>query len=159
MKQEKQEKMSIFGVGLKLFIPTGIYALLIYALEYFGGISGKMPFDFDTRMMIGGVLIILGFALLAKAGAMIIKGHGCDELCTDGAYALCRHPIYSAWIVFVIPGVCLMLHAWFYLTVPVFAAGLFRILIKQEEQYLEQRFGQKYLDYKVKTPLLFPRVF
>jgi protein-S-isoprenylcysteine O-methyltransferase Ste14 len=42
------------------------------------------------------------------------------------------------------------------LTVPIIMYSIFRILIKQEELYLQNKFGVEYINYKNKVSLLFP---
>jgi protein-S-isoprenylcysteine O-methyltransferase Ste14 len=39
---------------------------------------------------------------------------------------------------------------------PLLAYGLFRLLVGKEEKYLEERFGQAYLEYKARVPELVP---
>jgi len=36
---------------------------------------------------------------------------------------------------------------------------VFRMLIKKEEDYLEQEFGQQYLEYKKKVKAVFPKLW
>ncbi len=36
---------------------------------------------------------------------------------------------------------------------------IFKILIKNEEDYLENKFGKKYLQYKKRVGTIFPKLF
>jgi protein-S-isoprenylcysteine O-methyltransferase Ste14 len=79
------------------------------------------------------------------------------KLATRGVYAYFRHPIYGSWIVFIVPGVVLMLNSLLGLTVPFFMYVVFSALIKEEEEYLEEKFGDEYFEYKRKVGSIFPR--
>jgi protein-S-isoprenylcysteine O-methyltransferase Ste14 len=71
---------------------------------------------------------------------------------------LVRHPIYSAWIVFILPGIVLPTASWPLLLTPLFAYAAFKLLIRHEDDYLQERFGEAYLDYRnrVNELLLIP---
>lgn len=75
----------------------------------------------------------------------------------DGNFCIVRNPIYSAWIVFIIPGLVLFSRSWPLLLTPVVAYVVFKIMISRETEYLEQRFGDAFLKYRAEVPELFPR--
>ena len=85
-----------------------------------------------------------------------MKAYNSDSLVTRGIYGCCRHPLYSAWVVFIVPGIVLLVNSWIGLTAPFFMYLLLRKLVIQEEIYLERMFGPKYIDYKIKTPCILP---
>lgn len=70
------------------------------------------------------------------------------ELVTDGIFGIVRNPIYSAWIVFIIPGMVIYSRSWPALLTPLVAYLAFKVSIKQEEEYLEEHFGQAYREYR-----------
>ena len=70
--------------------------------------------------------------------------------------ALVRNPIYSAWIVFLIPELAMFSRSWPVLLTPLVAYLAFKTLIRREEEYLEKRFGQRYLGYKSHVNELVP---
>ena len=77
---------------------------------------------------------------------------------TTGVYTKVRHPIYSADI-FLALGVFLFLPT---LKIAVSAAWLTIVLLcwmKLEEAALLHRFGEDYILYKARTPMLFPALF
>jgi len=67
-----------------------------------------------------------------------------------------HHPLYSAWVVFIVPGIIFLENSWIGMTTPVFMYLLLYRLVIKEENYLEQIFGSEYLAYKKKTPCILP---
>jgi protein-S-isoprenylcysteine O-methyltransferase Ste14 len=89
-------------------------------------------------------------------GVTVMRAYNRDELVTSGAFALVRHPIYAAWITLVFPGLALLIRSWPMLLTPLIAYAIFRRLIHREDEYLEQRFGQAYLDYRGRVNEVIP---
>ena len=154
----QKDKMSIFGVGPKLAFLTILYSVLMLVFNAFSKIDLSIKIIPYTFLVIFGViLIIIGIPLLIISFITVKKGYMEDFLCMKGVYSMCRHPLYSAWIIFIVPGIVLILCSWELLTIPVIMYFVFRILIKEEESYLENKFGKQFTDYKSKVSLLFPR--
>ena len=82
------------------------------------------------------------------AARTVMTGYNKDQLATSGISALVRHPIYSAWIIFILPGLGLMTRSWPLLLTPLVAYFVFKLRIHCEDEYLEQRFGEVYLRYR-----------
>ena len=98
----------------------------------------------------------IGLPMLVVAVVSVKGAYKKDELATTGIFGVVRNPIYAAWIVFNIPGLVLLLRSWPMFFAPFLAYGLFKMLVGKEEKYLEERFGQAYLEYKARVPELFP---
>jgi len=80
------------------------------------------------------------------------------ELVTTGIYSICRHPGYLGWFWYVIGTQIIMLN-------PICICGFgytswrfFQTRIKHEEEGLIRFFGEKYEDYRRKTPTLIPLI-
>jgi protein-S-isoprenylcysteine O-methyltransferase Ste14 len=84
------------------------------------------------------------------------RAYNSDRLVTSGIFAVVRHPIYSAWIVVILPGLALLSRSWPLLLVPVVAYVTLKLTIHQEDEYPQQRFSQAYLDYRNGVNELFP---
>ncbi len=104
------------------------------------------------------ILIAIGLALWGASARVIERAFREKRLLTTGAYAIVRHPMYCGLLVFVVPGIALWLRSWPLLAVPVVAVIAFTRLIGREERYLEQTFGQAFLDYKARVHLIVPFV-
>jgi len=94
--------------------------------------------------------------MLVVAARTEITGYNNGQLVTSGLSALVRHPIYSAWIVFILPGLILLTRSWPLLFNPFVAYFVFKLRIHCEDEYLEQRFGQAYLQYRGRVNELIP---
>ena len=86
----------------------------------------------------------------------INRAHNSGKLVTEGIYRCCRHPLYAAWVVFIVPGIVLLADSWIGLTIPLVMYVLLHILVKKEEIYLEERFGEEYVEYKKRVPAVLP---
>ena len=102
------------------------------------------------------VLLIAGISMLVIAARAVTRAYNNDQLVTSGILALVRNPIYSAWLVFIIPGLALLGRSWPLLLTPVIGYAVFKRLIHREDEYLRQRFGKTYLDYRAQVSELIP---
>jgi protein-S-isoprenylcysteine O-methyltransferase Ste14 len=110
------------------------------------------------------LVIITGAAFLLTVVNLALKGLGAPffialsrKLAADWLYAWTRNPMALAALAFF-----LSLGIWFQSTLFVlwalvlFAPALLVFLKVYEERELELRFGASYLEYKSRTPMLFP---
>jgi protein-S-isoprenylcysteine O-methyltransferase Ste14 len=105
---------------------------------------------------VGGILLALGMPMLLTAGITLRPAYNRDELVTSGVFAVVRHPIYSAMIVLNLPGIALLTRSWPLFLMPLVAYTVFKLLIHREDEYLERRFGQAYLDYRARVNEVIP---
>ena len=109
--------------------------------------------------------IITGAAFLLTVVNLALKGFGAPffialsrKLAADWLYAWTRNPMALAFLAFLVS-----LGIWFQSVLFVlwvlilFAPALLVFLKVYEERELEYRFGASYLEYKSRTPMLFPR--
>jgi len=109
--------------------------------------------------------VITGAAALLAVANLAVKGLGAPfaialsrKLTTDWMYAWTRNPMVLATLAFFLSLGIWFRSALFVLWVLiVFAPALLFFVKIYEERELELRFGASYLEYKSKTPLLFPR--
>jgi protein-S-isoprenylcysteine O-methyltransferase Ste14 len=111
------------------------------------------------------LVIISGTAFLLTVGNLALRGLGAPffialsrKLVADWLYAWTRNPMVLAVLTFL-----LSLGIWFQSVLFVvwvlilFAPALLGFVKIYEERELEIRFGASYLEYKSRTPMLFPR--
>jgi len=111
------------------------------------------------------LVIITGAAFLLTVVNLALKGFGAPffialsrKLAADWLYAWTRNPMLLAVLAFF-----LSLGIWFQSVLFVlwvlilFAPALLFFVKVYEERELEIRFGASYLEYKSRTPMLFPR--
>jgi protein-S-isoprenylcysteine O-methyltransferase Ste14 len=107
-------------------------------------------------MTVGIILLILGVPMWLIGVRTIVRAFSRGELVTSGVYRLVRHPLYSAWIVFNFPGIALLCRSWPMLLTSLVAYIMFKLLINREDQFLEQKFGKAYLDYRSQVNEIIP---
>ena len=157
MPGEPGGKMSRWGIGTP-------FTLL--SLGYGGGVcyvSWRWFPDLDmiwpppTVGMAMAILLIGAGVVVHVAGLRRLNGAWeTDRLETEGIYAWVRHPIYSAFVVFYIPALVFLSRHVLCLTIPLFMYVVFSILIRREERYLAERFGEAYHAWRRRTGTLVP---
>jgi protein-S-isoprenylcysteine O-methyltransferase Ste14 len=99
----------------------------------------------------GIALVAWGFLTLWRAGTTIMPNQRADRLVTEGAFRFRRNPIYMGEVLIFLGLAELTHNIWFAILAPLLAITLYVLAIRPEEQHLETRFGQAYLDYKGRT--------
>ena len=101
-------EISRWGVGPSIMVSAGAYAAV-------AGLATRLWPEFClvsavSRMVFlvaGIVLLVIGVPMLLFAARAATLAYNSDKLATTGIFGLTRNPIYSAWIVFIIPGLVL----------------------------------------------------
>lgn len=140
----------MYGVG-------PIYGFVIIAVTVTAVIAGhRMFFEkgiigaLKTPSQVFGILLILFGAWLwhgAVFRAKVDKGITENKLVTTGVYALCRNPIYSAFMFFCTGALLISGNVFFY---PLFFFYwiFMTVLMKcTEEKWLKNLYGKEYEDY------------
>jgi protein-S-isoprenylcysteine O-methyltransferase Ste14 len=152
-----QQKMTHFGVGPKIMLPAFVYAILAgIATYYFPKIFLLRSIPYYILISAGIILLIIGIPMLLIAARAMFRAFDRGELVTTGAFGLVRNPIYCAWIFFILPALALFCRSWPMLLTSLVAYIIFKMLIKREEQYLEEKFGKAYLDYRSRVNEIIP---
>lgn len=128
------------------------------------------PFDNQPRIdgilgasfrIIGIILTALGIIFIIVASKHLLRVAGPEqiprELITDGIYGKVRNPIYTD-VILLTMGWSLIwgaIYSFFIITgiVVLILLGLIKFL---EEPMLKKFFGDKFLEYKKRVPMLFP---
>ena len=149
--------MTRCGIGPKFFTIAVLYAIPA------GWLSYRYPDLFVIRSVpywaivcVAAGLLAVGTVIYAKALRTFNRCYRQGCLAREGAFSLVRHPIYAAWIWLIIPGCVLFFRSWLLLTVPFVAYVVFKVLIREEDDYLHRKFGQSYLEYRSRTREMFP---
>jgi len=85
------------------------------------------------------------------------KRQKADVLNTTGIYSVIRHPLYLGNL-FVWMGISFFTHSFFFsLTAILLFFLYYERIIFVEEDYLREKFGQRFIDWAKKTPIIIPR--
>ncbi len=153
-----KKQMTRWGVGLMLTLISVIYAAVIFVIHFVWLPHLALPLPRFISLPLGILLVAIGLPVFILPGMKIDRYFNQGKLATEGIYAFFRHPIYGSWIVFIMPGVAFIIDSLLALTIPLFVYGVFRILIGEEEKYLEQKFGDEYFEYKRRVGSIFPKI-
>lgn len=152
MKKNEQAHLPTLGVGpacIAIMIACTVMGII---LVRFGMLAkGQVNRAIPARLFVGaGILCIAGGIALWSAavfGARIDATIKAGRLATDGAYALVRNPIYSAFL-FICTGALLLCRNWQTLILPpIFWLYLTVFMKLTEEKWLTDRFGDEYAAY------------
>jgi len=133
-----------------LLIFMAVWILDSFVFEFSTSLSGIVPLP--VRIIAGGAVFIFALYLVRSGHRAIsheVQSH--PRVLKDGAFARVRHPLYLAALLFYVFLVVL--------TLSLISLGLFtgifvfyNAIAAYEERWLEQKFGQEYLDYRGKVP-------
>jgi protein-S-isoprenylcysteine O-methyltransferase Ste14 len=127
-------ELSRRGVGPSIGIAVVAYAALAGLVTWlWPGVCLVNAVPNIVFLVAGIVLLAIGMLMLAVAGRAAMLAYNSDKLATTGIFGLVRHPIYSAWIVFIIPGLVLLSKSWPLLLTPLVAYFVFKMKIGRED--------------------------
>ena len=149
--------MTLFGCGPKLALLCLPYIILSLIVMY------MYPEFFDLRFLnsiyakVTG-LIWLGFGITfwIYSAVFFLKYFKPGELITKGPFGLCRNPIYSSIIVFIIPSLALIFHSGLTFSIALVLYIGFKISIHGETNVLRRIFGEEYEIYEKSVNEIFP---
>jgi protein-S-isoprenylcysteine O-methyltransferase Ste14 len=149
-------KMNIAGSAPLIAGPTFIYFIITAIISSLAKPSFIITEKhYDVLIVLGIILIIPGILMVISCGRKLLKSFNKGLLVTDGLYKIFRNPMYAAYLLFIIPGICLLFNSWLVLTTILINYILFSIFIKNEYQYLHEKFGSEYEDYLKKVFIKF----
>jgi protein-S-isoprenylcysteine O-methyltransferase Ste14 len=110
-------------------------------------------------LMLGGTAIALFLSAASTMGknwSLVARTRSDHELMRTGAFAIVRHPIYLALLLYVLCIAAALGH-WQQLVfaIPLYLAGTF-VRIREEEKLLRAQFGEEHAQYVRDVPALIP---
>lgn len=152
--------MTLFGCGPKLAILCLPYVVLSLIVMF------RYPEFFDMGFLDLAIIKYLGLIWLGTgvifwiySAIYFLKHFKHGILITRGPFALCRNPIYSSIIVFIIPSLALIFHSGLILSISVVLYLGFKLTIHGETNILRRIFGEEYeiFEKSVNEIIPFPR--
>ena len=149
--------MTYGGIGPRLALMCLPYIILSLVVMY------KYPEFFDLKFLDFPFVKVLGFVWLGlgtifwiSSAVVFLKYFKEGKLITKGPYALCRNPIYSSLIVFIIPSLALIFHSGLVFSIALVLYIGFKISIHGETRVLRRTFGEEYEIYEKSVNELIP---
>lgn len=117
--------------------------------------------------LVGSVISLLGELIriwgVAYAGSLTrtTTSVKASQLITEGPFAYVRNPLYIGNILIYLGFGIITLALFPYLQIAALIWFVFQytLIISLEEDFLENKFGNQYSDYKKHVPRIFPRLF
>lgn len=152
-----KRELSRWGIGPSIVASAGAYAAIAgLATWLWPDFCVVTAIPYTALVVAGSVLLVIGIPMVVIAGKAGTTAYNSDKLATNGIFGLTRNPIYSAWIVFIIPGLVLLSRSWPLFLTPVVAYMVFKAKIGREDEYLQKRFGEEYQTYRARVNELVP---
>ncbi len=100
----------------KILRPVFLFLIIGIIVEIFIPPLVSIPFFIENTLKNAGwILIIPGIIFWGCAIIQFALGFPKGKLITTGVYSLSRNPIYSRWILFILPGLALICNNWIFL--------------------------------------------
>jgi protein-S-isoprenylcysteine O-methyltransferase Ste14 len=121
-------------------------------LQFFIPVFQMIPYPWNAA---GIIPLVLGIALnisadraFKKAGTTVKPFEVSSTLVTSGTFRYSRNPMYLG-MVMILTGVAFLLGTVSpFIIIPIFAITMHRTFIVPEEKILDERFGNKWKQYK-----------
>lgn len=156
-EKKNRDEISYLGVGPKIFICISPFILIFGIISFLLEPIFQIPIDYYWLILLGGILLIIGLISFIYSEINLRKAFKASELLTTKASSYLRHPMYASMGLGILPGILIFLNSWFLLLILPIYYLLVRIFIREEEEYLEKIFGDKYVHYKEKMNAFFPK--
>lgn len=149
--------MTLFGCGPKLALLSLPYIILSLVIMFLYPDFFNLGFlDFSFFRILGMVWLAIGLIFWGYSASYFIKNFKPGKLLTEGPFALCRNPIYSAVIVFIFPSLGIIFHSGLLLSIAVVLYIGFKLSIHGETIILRRTFGETFTQYERTVNEIFP---
>jgi len=149
--------MTLFGCGPKLALISLPYILLSLGVMYtYPEFLDLKILDSSLIKVVGAVWGGLGLIFWIYSAVWFLRYFKPGNLIVQGPFALCRNPIYSSIIVFIIPSLGLIFHSGLTLSIALTLYIGFKLSIHGEASVLRKIFGDEYEKYEKSVNEIFP---
>ena len=144
----------LWRVSLSMLLLTPVYGVFIYPLFVIFDVFEEPVVVPDMLTWSGCVLVLLGRAITFSS-VLIIRRENCQKddsfhLHTDFLFARSRNPGLLGMYLFIM-GIWLLMPSVQYLLGIIYYIAYMHFKVLMEEDFLEQKFGESYLQYKTST--------
>lgn len=133
---------------------TSFVAVILFRVGY--GPLTQWPFPREVGIGAGAILVAAGLYFWLDSVRLIATRFKKGVLITEGVYRFVRNPMYAAFIVFIVPGLSLLLDNPLIILSSAAMLLAFKSGIHWEEEYLRERFGIAYIDYLKRVRQIVP---
>lgn len=136
-----------------MYLFTSLASMVL--LQFFMPVYQLIPYPWNATgiipLALGMVLNITADKAFKITGTTVKPFEISTKLVTSGAFRYSRNPMYLG-MVMILTGVAFLLGALSpFIIIPVFAITMDRVFIVTEEKMLNERFGNKWKQYKAEV--------
>ena len=156
---EENNHLPVFGIGPYLIGLIAIISIFSIIFSFKNAIP-NYPTNQIVMTVIGVILIACGLVFWSSAvlRSRIDNSIRNNQLITTGIYGIVRHPIYAAFL-YAITGFIFIANNLTLLILPVIYWIILTLaMIKTEEKWLIELYGDDYLDYSKSVNRFIPKV-
>jgi protein-S-isoprenylcysteine O-methyltransferase Ste14 len=148
-KVNSTTRMKIEGAGPKIMAPLFVTFAITAWISYAYRPTFNYPLvPAEWALALGALFLLVGVPFWLLSTGMFLVAYFQGRLETKGPYAVMLNPIYGSWIVFVLPGISLVLNWWPILLTSVVMYAAQQMFIHAEEDALREKFGRLYEEYR-----------
>ncbi len=142
------KKMSLMGVAGKILVVLIISLTVTLSINFLFKPMFRITENYHQLIIIAVVMAVAGFTLNLMAAFGMLSAYKKGQLATGGLYSIFLNPMYTFQILVTVPGLLLLFNSWSVMmtVIPVFIA--FKVFVKEEEKYLQEKFGNQYKYYR-----------
>jgi protein-S-isoprenylcysteine O-methyltransferase Ste14 len=149
--------MSVLGIGPILAIVGGATTALVILVQALWGVQiGLDPPWAQITQVLGILLGVMGILFWGIGAVAVERAFKSHRLVTTGVFRFCRNPLYSAFILFIVPAVAFFANNLLFLLASATMFVAFKLQIRKEEDYLAKEFGPEYERYMIEVGQLVP---
>ena len=149
MKDNTSDNAGVITIPPIIYLVGLLLGLLIHYFYPLRFLSASVSVRLGVLLILVAIPIaLLGVLALKRAETPVDVRKPTTAIVTNGIYRLSRNPMYVS-LAFVYLGIaCWVNSLWILLLIVPVLVVVDQGVIKREEQYLEQNFGDEYLRYK-----------
>ena len=152
MNDIKHDKAGIIAPPPVIYLGILIVGLLIDWRLPLGLIPNHIRLLLGWPLIVGGgLLLFLAVRAMRRARTAVDPYKPTTAIVVDGPYRSSRNPMYIADALIYLGIATLINTFWPMLLFPIALLIMQKGVIAREEQYLEQKFGDQYLQYKARV--------
>lgn len=144
--------MSVGGVGPMIIVPMIIMLALTIEISYLYRPAFDISFlPRELTLALGALLLVVGIPLWLWSVVTFFQAYQKCGIATGGPYAVMPNPVYSSWIVFIVPAIALLLNFWLVLATSIVMYLCQMRFIHREDEQMRKKFGKQYDAYRKKV--------
>ncbi len=149
--------MTVMGIGPLLAVVGVVTTTAIVVSEKVTGYTLSLPASWgELQLIVAIALVVIGVVFWLSSAVVVKRAFDSHRLVTTGPFRLSRNPMYAGFMLFLIPGIALILNDLLLILISVAMFVVFKARIRQEEEYLTREFGQSYEQYRRSVSQLIP---